>query len=312
MAGELQISGSAMSHDRLNLGQVSFSSSHTPTQRRPQKDPVQTGPLNAAVGPMFELVAGQIERPLQARSSVPTTLFSSVAHAGVFVGVFVLISMSERIALPTPQDTTHLVTLLASMPPPPPPPPAPTAAAAAPPAAAAAAPARPEPPPELFNAPPPDLALSFATLPEEPPPAPYFAPPPSLDVGLGGGFGSGSEEGTGSGFGVEGGVGWGQGTSSPGREPIRVGAGVTTPELVHRVEPSYPPDAVAGRIEGTVVVEATVDEQGRVEAVRVLRSIGPLDQAAIDAVMQWRYSPLRVDDQVARFILTVNVSFRLH
>ena len=301
-----------MPHDGLNLGQLSFSSSHTPcasARRRPKRTPVRTGPLNAAVGPMFQLVAGQVERPLQARSSVPTTLFSSVAHAGAFAGVFLLVSMSEQIALPTPQETTHLVTLLAAMPPPTPPP---AAADAAPPAAEAAAPARPEPPPELFNEPPPDLALSLAKLPEEMPPEPYFAPPPSLNVGLGSGFGSGSEEGSGSGFGVEGGVGWGQGTSSPGREPIRVGGGVTTPELVHRVEPAYPPDAVADRIEGTVVVEATVDEQGHVEAVRVLRSIGPLDQAAIDAVMRWRYSPLRVNDQPARFILTVNVTFRLH
>ena len=68
--------------------------------------------------------------------------------------------------------------------------------------------------------------------------------------------------------------------SSPGLEPIRVVGGVTTPELVHRVEPAYPPDAVASRIDGTVVVEATVDEQGPVEAVRILRSIGPLAHAA--------------------------------
>ena len=120
----------------------------------------------------------------------------------------------------------------------------------------------------------------FAELPEETAPEPYFAPPPSLNVGLGSGLGLGSKEGSGSGFGVEGGVGWGQGTSSPGREPIRVVGGVTTPELVHRVEPAYPPDAVASRIDGTVVVEATVDEQGRVEAVRILRSIGPLAHAA--------------------------------
>ena len=106
-----------MPHDGLNLGQVSFSSSHTPTQRRPQSAPVRTGALNAAVGPMFELVAGQIERPLQARSSISTTLFSSVAHAGAFTVVFLLVSMSDRIVLPTPQETTHLVTLLAAMPP---------------------------------------------------------------------------------------------------------------------------------------------------------------------------------------------------
>ena len=293
MAGELQISGSVMPNDGLNLGQISFSSSYTrhkSAQRRPKNHPaggdaapVRTGPPNAAVGPMFQLVAGQIDRPLQSRSTVPTTLVSSVAHAATIAGVFLLISMSERVVLPTPHETTYLVALLAAAPAPPPPAPA----AAAPPAAAAA-PARPKPPPRMFNAPPPDLALSLAKLPKETPPEPYFAPPPSLNVGLGTGFGSGSEEGSGSGFGVEGGVGWGQGTSSPGQEPIRVGAGVTTPELVHRVEPVYPPDAVADRIEGTVVVEATVDEQGRVEGVQVLRSIGPLDRAAIDAVMQWR------------------------
>ena len=314
MAGELHRSGPVMPSDGLNLGQIAFSASHTPyksAQRRTKSRragadtaQAQTAPSNAAVRPMFELVAGRLDRPLQARSSVPTTLFSSVAHGVAFAGVFLLISMSERIALPNPQDTTYLVALVAATPPPPPPP---AAASAASPAAAAAAPARQEPP-QMFTAPPPDIALALAELPEEIPPEQYFAPL-SLSVGLGNGVGS---EGSGSGFGVEGGVGWGQGMSSPGQEPIRVGGAVTTPELVHRVEPAYPPDAVADRVEGTVVVEATVDEQGRVEAVRVLRSIGPLDQAAIDAVMQWRYVPLRVNDQSARFILTVNVSFRLH
>ena len=110
---------------------------------------------------------------------------------------------------------------------------------------------------------PPGLALFLPKLPEETRPEPVFEPPPSLTVGFGNGFGSGSEDG--SGFGVEGGVGWGQGTSSPGRELVRVGGGVATPELVHRVEPIYPLDAVADRVEGTVVVEATVDEQGHVE-----------------------------------------------
>ena len=308
-----------MGSDGLNLGQIPFSASHRPvrSKHRPKRAAassdavlVRTGQLNAAVGPMFKLAAGQLERPLSARSSVPTTLFSSAAHAVVFVGIFLLISMSERIALPTPHETTHMVAMLIAAPPPPPPP----APAAAAPAAAAAAPATPprsEPPPRMFDAPPPDLSLSLTELPEEAPPAPYFAPPPSLTVGFGAG-GAGSVDGTGSGFGVEGGVGWGQGTSSPGIEAVRVGAGVESHELVHRVEPVYPPDAVAKRVESTVVVEATVDEQGHVQEVRVLRSIGSLDQAAIDAVMQWRYSPLRVNDQVARFILTVNVSFRLH
>ena len=112
--------------------------------------------------------------------------------------------------------------------------------------------------------------------------------------------------------GVEGGVGWGGSMSTPPAGPVRVGQSVASPDLIHRVEPVYPTSAVASRVEGTVVVEATVDEQGHVQEVRVLRSIGPLDQAAIEAVMQWRYLPLRVNDQPSQFILTVHVSFRLH
>ena len=80
---------------------------------------------------------------------------------------------------------------------------------------------------------------------------------------------------------------------------------------MHRVEPVYPKEASAGRIQGTVVVEATVDERGQVQDVRVLRSIAQLDAAAIAAVKQWRYEPLTVDGQPASFVITVNVSFHL-
>ena len=100
--------------------------------------------------------------------------------------------------------------------------------------------------------------------------------------------------------------------STPGAETVRVGGAIATPELIHRAEPVYPASAVAARIQGTVVVEATVDERGHVTDTRVLRSIAALDQAAIEAVMQWRYSPLHVNDQPVQFILTVHVSFRLH
>ena len=93
---------------------------------------------------------------------------------------------------------------------------------------------------------------------------------------------------------------------------MRVGGAVATPELIHRVEPVYPAAGVAARVEGTVVAEATVDERDYVKDTRVLRSIAPLNQAVVEAVMQWRYSPLRVSDQPVKLILTVHVSFRLH
>ena len=281
---------------RLELGQIPFPSSYTPLIRRHGKRHRAGAPLpsdapSLRIGPMFELGAGRVERPLKERSSLATTLISSLAHGGALVVGVIVLTLSQGVVLPQPQDASNLIAILIAAPPPPPPP-APAAAAPEP---AAAAPARTEPPPEVMpTAAPPQVAPVFpGALPEEPPPVLVLPPPPSLSVGFGSGVGSGSGSGPGSGFGVEGGVGFGAGMSEPGLEPVRVGAGVETPQLVHRVEATYPRDAVAARIEGTVVVEATVDERGEVQEVRVLRSIRSLDQAAIDAVMQWRYSPLR-------------------
>jgi protein TonB len=90
-----------------------------------------------------------------------------------------------------------------------------------------------------------------------------------------------------------------------------VGGDVKAPALLERVEPEYPAIAVRARVQGVVILEAVVDEQGRVEDVRVLRSIPLLDGAAIAAVQQWRYSPLLLNGQPARFVLTVTLSFSL-
>ena len=290
----------------LNLGQIPFPTSYTrPPKTVPTAKPAAMSSSTLRIGPMFELAAGKIQRPFQERSSGPTALISSAIHGVVFSGVFVLVTLSGGIVLPSPQDASHLMmAILVAAPPPPPPPPA------------AAPPPEPEAPtPEPTEVPPPEVPDVAPEL-EISTPEPVIEEPPELTLpaapALTAGFGSGFGEGQGSGFGVDGGVGFGSSMSSAGSEPVRVGAGIASPELIHRVEPIYPPEAVAARVDGTVVVEATVDEQGIVQEVRVLRSIGPLDQAAKTAVMQWRYTPLRVDDQPTSFILTVNVSFRLH
>lgn len=297
----------------LSLGQISFTATYTPSERRrrdrDRKAAVAARQAGAkaqgAVGPMFELAAGTVSRPLRDRSSAASTVVSSLAHGALFVGIFVVLTLSEVINLPDPQQASSMMAVLVAAPPPPPPPP--PAAAPAPPA-----PATPDAPPAteaaFANAPTlTDFDLDLPLAPPEEPPELALAPGPGLSNGLGSGFGSGS----GSGFGVEGGVGWGTSASGPGA-PVRVGGEIAAPEVIHRVEPVYPPDAVTARIEGTVVVEATVDEQGTVQHVEVLRSIPELDQAAINAVRQWRYSPLRVNEQGAQFVITINVSFRLH
>ena len=88
-----------------------------------------------------------------------------------------------------------------------------------------------------------------------------------------------------------------------------MGGNVQAPALVKRVEPTYPDLALVAKITGLVILEATVSTDGTVESVRVLRSVKFLDQAAIDAVKQWRYSPLVLNGVPTPFILSVSLNF---
>jgi TonB family protein len=92
---------------------------------------------------------------------------------------------------------------------------------------------------------------------------------------------------------------------------VRIGGQIQAPALVVRVEPEYPWMAVAAGVQGSVILEATVNEEGRVESVSVLRSIPLLDRPAIKAVEQWRYSPLLLNQRPTRFVLTVVLTFHL-
>ena len=88
--------------------------------------------------------------------------------------------------------------------------------------------------------------------------------------------------------------------------PVRVAAG-QGPGLVKKVEPRYPPMARTARIEGSVVVDAVITKDGTVSDVKVLSSTNPLfNQACIDAVRQWRFTPGSQD-----VILSVTVNFTL-
>jgi periplasmic protein TonB len=88
--------------------------------------------------------------------------------------------------------------------------------------------------------------------------------------------------------------------------PVRVAPG-QGPGLIKKVEPQYPPIARTARLEGSVTVDAIIRSDGTVSDVKVLRSTSPMfDQACIDAVRQWRFTPGNQD-----VILTVTVNFTL-
>lgn len=93
--------------------------------------------------------------------------------------------------------------------------------------------------------------------------------------------------------------------------PVRVGSGIRMPVKVVDVAPVYPAIARTAHVQGVVILEAVLDAQGAVESARVLRSVPLLDQAALDAVRQWRYTPTQLNGRPVPVIITVTVNFML-
>jgi protein TonB len=97
----------------------------------------------------------------------------------------------------------------------------------------------------------------------------------------------------------------------PPRDPVRIGGQIRPPQKTHDVRPVYPPLALAARVEGIVIIEATIGVDGRVLNARVLRSVPLLDQAALDAVRQWAYAPTTLNGVEVPVIMSVTVTFTL-
>lgn len=245
---------------------------------------------------MFDLTAGTIERPFRDKHASATAL-SVVTHAAVIGGVAWVVLFSVPETLPqVPAMMAFVAPAPAPSPPPPPPPPAVKAAKAV-----------------EASKPAPTTGPTF-TVPSEIPVG--IQPESGIDLRGEGGVVGGVEGG------IPGGVLGGLLGATineapppppppPPATPKRVGGEIQAPALIHRVEPDYPGVAVAGKISGTVILEATVNQAGAVTDVTVLRSIVLLDQAAIKAVKQWRYQPLVLNGKPEPFILVVTVTFSL-
>ena len=242
---------------------------------------------------MFDLSAGTIDRPFRDKHAAATA-FSLVSHVGIVGGVISMMMFALGGQLP---EVPTMIAFVAEMPTAPPPPPP-----AAPRAVKAAQPTKPAP----------TTGPTF-TVPTEIPVG--IQPETGIDLRDEGGVVGGVEGGIPRG--VLGGILGGMITEvmpapppAPPK-PRRVGGDIQAPALIHRVEPDYPAVAVVGKVSGTVILEATVNENGEVTDVNLLRSIVLLDRAAIKAVKQWRYQPLVLNGQPVPFILTVTVTFSL-
>ena len=120
-------------------------------------------------------------------------------------------------------------------------------------------------------------------------------------TGPGGGIGDGDKRGIGSG------PGDGDGVYGPGD-------GVTFPELVREVPPTYTPGALQARVEGLVLLQAVVNRDGTVGEVRITRSLDRvfgLDEEALRTVKQWRFRPARKDGKPVAMVVPIELRFSI-
>jgi TonB family protein len=131
----------------------------------------------------------------------------------------------------------------------------------------------------------------------------------SQGAGLGGGAGTG--QGTGSGQGIGSGIGDGSGGGTGGG-PFRPGSGIEAPRLLREVKAEYTDDARRRGITGDVVLEIVVRRDGTVGDVTLRQGLGAgLDQRAVTAVRQWRFSPATRRGEAVDVIVEVAVEFTL-
>jgi protein TonB len=92
---------------------------------------------------------------------------------------------------------------------------------------------------------------------------------------------------------------------------VRVSSGVSTGMLVRKVPPAYPPLARQARIQGTVILQATISKEGSIENLQLISGHPMLAPAAIEAVKQWKYKPYLLNGEPVEVETQVQVNFTL-
>jgi protein TonB len=175
---------------------------------------------------------------------------------------------------------------------------------------------RPQPTPKPLEAPtvqPPDVP--------DPPPAPT---PPVADTpsgpatsegpagttdgptgpGIGPGVGPGSGPGIDPGDAVEPGGG--------DSMPLHLTAEMSRPQPLRPILPRYTEAARRAGVQGTVIVEATIDEQGHATNIRIVRGLPMgLDRAAVEAIQQVTFKPAMMGNRAVKVYFNLTVNFAI-
>jgi len=170
---------------------------------------------------------------------------------------------------------------------------------------------KPEPVPEPST--PEEVPLEQLTIPAQTLAAAQQASIGVLESGDVSSISTGSGRGTGAGSGQGSGLGQGSGGGTGGGV-YRPGSGIVNPRLIREVKPQYTADAMRAKIQGTVLLECVVLQDGSVGRVDVVKSLDPtfgLDAEAIKAARQWRFVPgTRFGEPVA-VLVTIELTFTL-
>jgi len=81
--------------------------------------------------------------------------------------------------------------------------------------------------------------------------------------------------------------------------------------LVRRIEPRYPPPAIAARIEGPVKIRAIISREGIITQAQLLSGNPLLSGAALEAIRQWRYKPYILNGEPVEVETEITVNFTL-
>jgi TonB family protein len=100
-------------------------------------------------------------------------------------------------------------------------------------------------------------------------------------------------------------------TSTAVPQRVRVSSGVARGLLVSKVDPMYPPDARDQRIQGVVILQATIDKEGNVASLQLVSGHPMLAPAAIEAVKQWKYRPYLLNGNPLEVNTQIQVNFTL-
>jgi protein TonB len=79
--------------------------------------------------------------------------------------------------------------------------------------------------------------------------------------------------------------------------------------LINKVQPTYPPLARQARIQGVVILEAVISKEGSIDDLKVISGHPLLQQAAVDAVRQWKYKPTTLNGEPVEVVTTITVTF---